>query len=135
VNGDGGADIVVGADQFHNPEDFEGRAYVYQTALVGVPGPGPAIPALSLAPPSPNPSPRGFELRYALPAEGRVRLTVHDVTGRSVAVLSDGAETAGPHVVHWDGGGHGAARMPSGVYVARLEFAGRIEQRKMVLTR
>lgn len=137
VDLDGRADIIVGAFQFHNPEDFEGRAYVYQdpTALVDVPRPGPeAMTPLAFAPPTPNPSPRGFELRFVLPAEGHVRLTVHDIAGRTVAVLCDGVESAGPHVVLWDGGGR-VEQMPSGVYVARLEFAGRVEQRKMVRAR
>jgi hypothetical protein len=138
VDDDGRADIIVGACQFHNPEDFEGRAYVYQdpTALVGVPGPLPeaAIASLSFAPPTPNPSRRGFELRFVLPSEGRARLTVHDVTGRTVAVLCDGVQSAGPHVVRWDDGGR-AGPLTSGVYVARLEFAGRVEQRRMVLAR
>jgi len=135
VDNDGGAGIIVGAYQFQNPEDFEGRSYVYQTALVGVPPrPEATIPSLSLAPPTANPSPGGFELRFVLPAAGRARLTVQDVAGRTVAVLCDGVESAGPHVVLWDGGGR-AEHMPSGVYVARLEFAGRVEQRKLVLAR
>ncbi len=35
----------------------------------------------------------------------------------------------------WDGRDGGGERVPSGVYFARLEFAGRVEARKIVLSR
>ena len=128
VNGDGGADLILGADWYHHPDQYEGRAYVYTTSLVGVPHPLPAN-RLALAPPFPNPSRGRAEFAFSLPSGGRARLTVHDVMGRTVATLVDGIEEAGPHRARWDAGA------PSGVYVARLEFAGRVETRRIAVTR
>src|SRR5262245_26891384 len=131
VNGDGGADVFVSADLYHHPDQYEGRAYVYTTSLLGVPHPT-IVTGLALAPPSPNPSRGPTDLGYSLPASGRARLTVHDVMGRTVALLVDGIEEAGPHTTRWEISG---GRMPSGVYVARLEFAGRVETRRIAVTR
>jgi len=129
VNGDGGADIYVSADQYHHTQMYEGRAFIYTSSLVGVPH-GPVVSGLALAPPSPNPSRGPTNLSYSLPARGRARLTVHDVMGRTVAVLVDAFEEAGPHAARWEGD-----RVPSGVYVARLEFAGHVETRRIAVTR
>ena len=134
VNGSGYSAVIVGASQYHNPEDLEGRAYLYQTDVVGVPVVSGATARPSLAA-LPNPSRAGTELRYVLPASGRVRLTIHDIAGRAVTVLADAVEEAGPHTARWDGRGERNGRVPSGVYVARLEFAGRVETRRMVLAR
>ena len=69
----------------------------------------------ALAVVGPNPSRNGttFELR---PADaGDVRLAVFDVLGREVAVLHDGPVPAGALRVSWP------ARVPAGVYLARLD--------------
>jgi enediyne biosynthesis protein E4 len=72
---------------------------------------------------TPNPFRDATSLRYVLPAAGPVRLTVHDVAGRRVAVLEDGVREAGGHVVAWDGL-VGGKRAGAGVYFVRLT-AGR----------
>jgi hypothetical protein len=133
VNGDGGDDVIVGADWMHNPDNYEGRAYLFTTSIVGVPTP-PRVTGLALAPPFPNPSRGVTEFRYQLPAAGHARLAVYDVTGRSVAILADQVEDAGPHTARWETLG-GGKRIPPGVYVARLEFAGRSETRRIAVTR
>ena len=63
----------------------------------------------------PNPIREGttFEVRSA--AASGARLTVFDVLGREVAVLHDGPVPAGALRVAW------AARVPAGVYLARLD--------------
>ncbi len=57
-----------------------------------------------------------------------LRLTVHDLLGREVAVLVNGVMPAGTHSVSFD-----ASRLSSGVYLYRLESAGEVLTRKMVL--
>ncbi|MFN0149649.1 MAG: FG-GAP-like repeat-containing protein [bacterium] len=88
-----------------------------------------------LGPAAPNPFSLATELAFTLPDRGPVRLAVFDVSGREVAVLVDEAHAAGRHVVRWDGRGEDRRAMPAGVYLARLEFAGRVEGRKLVLAR
>lgn len=60
----------------------------------------------------------------------RVRLVVHDVLGREIAVLYEGPGTAGEHRVSFD-----ASRLASGVYVYTLQAGERRQTRPMVLIR
>jgi hypothetical protein len=90
---------------------------------------------LALEPNRPNPFVAGTQFAYALPAAGHVRLSVYDVRGRRVATLLDGAQSAGPHTLRWEGRAANGDALPPGAYFARLEFAGRSEVRKLVLMR
>ncbi len=102
---------------------------------VAVADPNAVAAHLWLEPSAPNPFTVETRVTYALPARGRVRLAVYDVAGREVAVLAEGVQDVGRHIQTWDGREAGGARLAAGVYFARLEFAGRVESRKMVLTR
>jgi hypothetical protein len=90
----------------------------------------PDTEAAMLALPAPNPTTGAVRLGLALAEAGPARLTVHDALGRRVAVVAEGALAAGPHVLAWD-----AAAVTSGVYVVRLEAAGLVHTRTVVVTR
>ncbi|HLA63829.1 MAG TPA: T9SS type A sorting domain-containing protein [Rhodothermales bacterium] len=80
----------------------------------------PAAPAqatvgLRLAPPFPNPVRGAGSFRFVLPEAADVRLSLFDALGREVAVLAEGAEGAGTHVVSFD-----VSRLTPGAYLARL---------------
>lgn len=81
----------------------------------------------------PNPFNPRTQLRYHLDQAGPVRLTVHDVRGRLVAVLADGPRAAGEHLTYWDGRDLGGARVASGVYHVRLVAGDDVEARKITL--
>ena len=91
---------------------------------------GAAVAPLALAPPAPNPSAGGVRLAFTTPAPGPVRLAVHDVLGREVAVVADGERPAGEHAATWDASGAAA-----GVYVARLEAGGAVVTRTVTVVR
>ncbi len=76
----------------------------------------------------PNPFNPQTAIRFALPEAGPVRLVVLDVLGREVAVLADGVQAAGAHTVYFD-----AQRLPSGVYLYRLDAPGFRQTRQMLL--
>jgi hypothetical protein len=67
-------------------------------------------------------------IQYQLPGAGPVRLTVYDILGREVARLVDGIQQPGNHEARFDGGG-----LASGVYLYRLQTAGFVQERKMIL--
>ena len=46
---------------------------------------------------------------------------------------TDGRVAAGDHRVAWDGRDDGAAEVASGVYVVRLEAAGQVESRRVLV--
>jgi hypothetical protein len=57
-----------------------------------------------------------------------VHFAVFDVSGREVAVLVDETHAAGRHVIIRDGRGEDRRALPAGVYLTRLEFAGRVPE-------
>ncbi len=80
----------------------------------------PGVPAAyALQAARPNPFHAATTLTLLLPETADVRIGVYDVLGREVVRLAEGAYAAGEHEVAFDG-----ARLPSGVYVVRVEAAG-----------
>jgi hypothetical protein len=78
----------------------------------------------------PNPFSSTTSIEYLLPTAGHVRLTVMDLLGRPVREVVDGEQSAGAHRVEVD-----LSSLPSGVYLYRLDQAGRTLTARMVLLR
>jgi flagellar hook assembly protein FlgD len=81
----------------------------------------------------PNPFSTETAVEFALPAAGDVRLRVFDVGGRAVRTLTTGRREAGAHRVTWDARDTAGRRLGSGVYFYRVEAAGEVAVRKVVL--
>jgi choice-of-anchor C domain-containing protein len=77
---------------------------------------------LSFAPVSPDPVRGGGRMVFTLAEAGHVRLAVHDIQGRQVALLADGNMPAGPRVVDFSPRDWGAR---PGIYLASLQVNGR----------
>lgn len=90
--------------------------------------------ALMLAPLR-NPFDTETTLRYRLEQDAVVRLTVHDATGRELAVLVDGLRSAGEHAVDWSARDRAGRALPRGVYFARLAMGEMTDERKLVVVR
>ncbi len=99
-------------------------------------GDGPALAAgLDLATPWPNPIAAAATLHFRLPAEGPARLSVHDVSGREVAVVQSGRLEAGGHSARWDGRDARGREVGNGIYFFRLEAGGQTVVRKGLVIR
>ena|SRR2546422_441127 len=92
------------------------------------------IRELSLSPVSPNPSPGEARIAWAVPRESRLRLTIHDVQGRQVALLANGVYAAGRYSVKWNIRGERGGT-PPGIYFVRLQSSEGVLVRRFVLTR
>jgi len=97
-----------------NPDVLRGLQRAGFVAVVGVDG-HPRDAGLELYASEPNPFSDQATIRFRLPEEGPVRLTVHDLAGREVAKLADGVRPAGINTVMLSG-----RNLPSGVYYYRL---------------
>ncbi len=105
---------------------------------LAVAGPNPAGPAGApeLRSASPNPFTRETSIRFTLTRAGRIRLTVHDVSGRRVRRLLDGAQLpANDNSIRWDGLDDSGRTVPDGVYLVRLETSTRRDSRAVLRLR
>lgn len=93
----------------------------------------PAAFALSNA--QPNPFGDATRIEFALPGRANVKLTVHDVSGRTVRSLTNGVRDAGRYAVSWDGRDSAGSRVADGVYFTRLVSDGQVLTRKITLRR
>lgn len=87
---------------------------------------------LRLAQNSPNPFNGVTEIRYGLPADCYVNLTIYDPMGREVRTLVAEHQDAGYRVVHWDGKDGRGSETAGGVYFCRLQANNQVDMKKMV---
>ncbi len=110
---------------------------LYDAAFVGATG--VTLPErtqrLELAQNFPNPFPANTKIRFVVPREEHVRLSVFDVTGRRVATLVDARLEAGVHEEDWDGRSLDGSRVAAGVYFYELRTPSEIQTRKMTRIR
>lgn len=78
----------------------------------------------------PNPVREEAEFRLSLPMSGPLRLSLHDVSGREIAVLHDGVLPVGEHVVTWT-----RRALPAGAYYYRLASAAGRASGRVTLAR
>ncbi len=98
--------------------------------LSAAPIPSVHVPTLTA---HPNPFNPATTISFELPNDGGVRLSIHTLDGRQVAVLLDQQLTAGPHQVSWRGS-DGQGRMQSaGVYLCCLDTPWGRTARKVTL--
>jgi hypothetical protein len=69
----------------------------------------------------PNPFNPTTTIRYALPVDARLTVTVFDVLGRKIATLVDDVQAAGVKSVEWSGRNGAGAQVASGVYFYRID--------------
>ena len=80
--------------------------------------------------PYPQPATDTINFAFTLPEDGRVVLSIYDLSGRRVAKLVDSELMAGRHDVAWNCG-----EIPSGVYLYRLEASEEALIKRLVINR
>lgn len=81
----------------------------------------------------PNPFNPTTTIRFGLPEEGRVVLTVYNILGQKVKELVNDYRQAGYHQVIWNGKSESGTQASSGVYFYRLETVYGLQSKKMLL--
>ena len=102
------------------------------------PGAPPALaPAIqpALAPNHPNPFNPRTTISFSLSRGQHVVLSLYDLQGRLVRVLSDRVYRRGAHEVQWDGRDGAGRSAPSGTYLLWLRAADGVAARKVMLVR
>jgi YVTN family beta-propeller protein len=89
----------------------------------------------SLSQNMPNPFNPVTTIRFTVPEDSDVNLTVYDVAGRRVKTLVNGHRKADFYRVIWEGTNNNGSRVASGVYFYRLTAGKNMMSTKMVLLR
>ena len=76
----------------------------------------------------PNPFNPSTTIKYTLPEQGRVKLSIYNLLGQEVETLFDESQEVGAHSVVWN-----ADRFASGVYFYRLSIGKTVLTKKLVL--
>jgi hypothetical protein len=121
--------VEVGQSYFYQLADinkygWETRHSTIASAIAGQIG---VVGDFSLAQNYPNPFNPETTIRYSVPTAGQVELAVYDLTGRKVATLVNGYQSAGIHDISWD-----ASPFAAGVYVYTLTANGQTATGKMI---
>lgn len=69
----------------------------------------------------PNPFNPTTSIKYQLPAESRVTISVYNILGQKVATLVNGVQPIGYYTVQWSGANDNGEKVASGVYIYRIE--------------
>ena len=83
----------------------------------------------------PNPFNPRCAVSFTLARTEQVRIAVHDLRGRTVAVLLDEERSAGRYRVTWSGCDARGRALASGVYFVRMRAGGIVEVSKVLLLR
>ncbi len=90
---------------------------------------------LEVAPNEPNPFSDTTTIRFGLPGEMEVKVTVFDLMGREVTTLHDGITAAGYHEVVWNGTNASGKAARNGMYFYQVRTPGGTLTNKMLLMR
>ena len=94
----------------------------------------PALPeTFTLYQNYPNPFNPITTLRYDLPEQAFVTLTIYDMLGREIAQLVNTTQEAGFKLVQWDGSDITGRPESAGVYLYQIRAGEFVQTRKMVL--
>jgi uncharacterized repeat protein (TIGR02543 family) len=81
----------------------------------------------------PNPIIANTNIRWQIPLESRVTVTVYDATGRNVKTLAEGKYLPGSYTSTWDCTNDKNERVASGVYFYELRANNFLARRKMLI--
>ncbi len=131
----GGGGAIVAWTDFRNGAFSGADIFALQVLAAGTLDVSGATPEIAFAHPRPNPARGPLTLRFTLPREAPVRLTIYDTTGRRVRELASGARPAGEHAIEWDLRGERGHAVDAGIYFVRLDVDGRSLTRKVATLR
>ena len=81
----------------------------------------------------PNPFNPVTTLRYDLPENGLVNITIYDMMGRQVKTLINGSQTAGYKTIQWNATNNVGQPVSAGLYLYTIQAGDFRETKKMIL--
>jgi len=81
----------------------------------------------------PNPFNPVTTLRYDLPEDALVNITIYDIMGRIVRTLINSQQNAGFKSIQWNATNDAGSPLPAGLYLYKIQADNFVQTRKMVL--
>jgi len=81
----------------------------------------------------PNPFNSHTTISYSLPKKNFVKVTVHNLLGREIAILKNIEQMAGLHAIQWDATDNMGKSISSGMYFYKVQSGDFIETNTMIL--
>ncbi len=120
---------VPGSFHYKCTPHFPGMEGFITANVIGItPIQGEVPTSFSLEQNYPNPFNPSTEIRFGIPHSAFVKLTVLNLLGQEVEVLTSGQLNAGSYVADWN-----ASDYPSGIYFYRLEAGTFMDTKRMIL--
>jgi hypothetical protein len=107
----------------------QGQSFVFQLPSPEQP-PKASTALLTIVP---NPFNPITTIQYSLAVQAQVEIRVYDVSGRLVKRLANDTQPGGVHAVTWKGTDNRGSSVASGIYFVRMDVAGQVFTKKMVL--
>jgi len=87
----------------------------------------------NLYPAYPNPFNPVTTLRYDLPEDALINVTIYDMMGRRIKILVNGPQSAGYRSVIWDATNDYGKPVSAGIYLYKIQVGEFTQTKKMVL--
>jgi hypothetical protein len=81
----------------------------------------------------PNPFNPVTEIKYELPSESLVNVSIYDVVGRKIKSLVNQEQSAGSYSLQWDATNSVGEAIPAGMYIYTIQAGEYRSTKKMVL--
>ena len=91
--------------------------------------------ALNLAQNYPNPFNPETVIKYSLPANEHVNLSIYNLLGQKITTLINEQHNAGFHSISWNGKNDTGTLVSSGVYIYQLTVGSKSIRKKMIYLR
>jgi len=121
---------------FKEPSRAFGTADISLTPTgIQIPAPAHALNTFELYPNHPNPFNNETIIRFSLPKEARVELSIYNVHGQFIKHLLDELYPAGIHSLRWNGRNDDGLPCPSGIYLCQIKSGDHRLVRSMILSK
>jgi hypothetical protein len=117
----------------------DGQEQFATSVTILIPSAGAGRLAFARVSPRPIISGQAAAIIFTIPGTGTTRTPVHlrvlDLQGRLASELIAGQLAPGTHTLAWDGRDEAGRRLPSGLYLLRLEALGRVAHQRVLVMR
>ncbi|MBN2426465.1 MAG: FG-GAP repeat protein [Calditrichaceae bacterium] len=134
VNGNGYADVIIGAHNNCNIGYNSGKAYVYGNSITSIPDNKDVIAPISysLKQNYPNPFNASTRIKYTLPAQSYIKIVIYNTLGKEIAQLINQIQPAGVHSLSWNGKNNNGETVASGIYIYKMFAEDKIANNKHI---